>query len=142
LGRALFFLHSAEVIHRDIKPANICLNQDCTTKLIDFGSSRTLADAKTKKEDRVAMTDYIATRWYRAPEILLGCPYYDKAVDIWGFGCSLAEFYISRPLFPGTSTLNQLSRIIQVIGCPSQQELESIGAPITYQMFQNLKVAN
>lgn len=70
------------------------------------------------------MSDYIATRWYRPPEVLLGSPYYDTKIDIWAFGCTIAELTMGQPLFPGTSTLNQLSKIISVIGLPSMDELE------------------
>jgi serine/threonine protein kinase len=52
------------------------------------------------------MTDYVATRWYRSPEVLLGSPRYGKSVDIWGFGCVMAEIYINKPIFPGQSTLD------------------------------------
>ena len=87
------------------------------------------------------MTDYIATRWYRAPEILLGGTSYSLPVDVWGFGCVLAEIYIGKPLFPGSSTLNQLSRIMSVTGLPSQDELLLLGSPLAYEMFKNLYVA-
>mmetsp|Transcript_23897 Transcript_23897/g.32545 ORF Transcript_23897/g.32545 Transcript_23897/m.32545 type:complete len:82 (-) Transcript_23897:84-329(-) len=76
-----------------------------------------------KKNMPQPMTDYVATRWYRAPEILLGCPNYGEPSDIWSFGCVIAELYLGRPLFPGSSTLNQMSRIILVTGLPDQQTL-------------------
>ena len=83
-------------MHRDIKPSNILVNMDCTVKLADFGISKVI-----QKKDRNIMTDYVATRWYRPPEVLLGCPIYGKPVDIWAFGCVLVELYINKPLFPG-----------------------------------------
>jgi mitogen-activated protein kinase 15 len=84
------------------------------------------------------MTDYVATRWYRPPEVLLGSHFYDEKVDIWALGCTIAELTLGRPLFAGTSTLNQLSKIIQVIGLPTDLELDKIGAPFSLTMFQHL----
>ena len=66
------------------------------------------------------LTDYIATRWYRPPEILLSAAKYDGSVDIWGFGCIIAEMHMSKPLFPGTSTLNQVQRILELTGIPTE----------------------
>ena len=62
------------------------------------------------------MTEYIATRWYRAPEILLGSSKYSKAVDMWSIGCIFGEMIVGKPIFPGTSTVNQIERIIELIG--------------------------
>ncbi len=70
------------------------------------------------------LTDYVATRWYRAPEILLGSPRYTKGVDMWSMGCILAELIGGRPLFPGESTLNQLERILEVTGKPSPEDVK------------------
>jgi mitogen-activated protein kinase 15 len=72
------------------------------------------------------LTDYVATRWYRAPEILLGSTKYTKGVDMWSLGCILAELLLGKPFFPGTSTLNQLDRIMEVTGRPSQSDIEAI----------------
>ena len=86
------------------------------------------------------MTDYIATRWYRSPEVLLGSPNYGKPSDIWAFGCTLVELYIGKPAFPGQSTLNQLARIIEVTGLPTELELAKLSSPLTYGMFETLDV--
>jgi mitogen-activated protein kinase 15 len=86
------------------------------------------------------MTDYVATRWYRAPEVLLGSPEYGKPVDVWAFGCVLVEIFLGKPVFPGQSTLNQLARIIEITGLPSEMELAKLGSPLTYGMFQTLDV--
>ena len=97
------FIHSYDVIHRDIKPSNILINADCLVKLGDFGLARLL----DKSENQIPLlSDYVATRWYRAPEILLGSPRYDFSVDMWALGCIVAELYLNKPLFPGSSTLN------------------------------------
>ena len=101
---ALKYIHSAEIVHRDMKPSNILINKDCTVKLADFGLARYMKGVEEYVEP--VLTDYIATRWYRPPEILLGSPIYGFPIDMWGFGCILAEMYISKPMFPGSSTLN------------------------------------
>jgi len=74
------------------------------------------------------MTDYVATRWYRAPEILLGANSYTFGVDTWAVGCILAEMLLGRPLFPGTSTINQLDKIIELTGYPDEEDLKAIGS--------------
>ena len=98
-------MHSAELLHRDLKPSNILLNSDCTVKVADFGLVRSVAC----NEDGPApvLTEYVATRWYRAPEILLGSHTYTKGVDMWS-----VELLLGKPIYPGTSTLNQLDRIM------------------------------
>lgn len=97
-------MHCAELLHRDLKPSNILLNSDCLVKVADFGLVRSIAT----KEDcpTPVLTEYVATRWYRAPEILLGSHTYTKGVDMWSLGCILGEILIGKPIFPGTSTLN------------------------------------
>lgn len=97
-------MHNYNVIHRDIKPSNILINRDCLVKIADFSLARYIGDLETNQG--VIMSDYVAARWYRAPEILLGSSQYDEKVDMWGLGCILAELYLNRPLFPGSSTLN------------------------------------
>ena len=110
-------MHSANLLHRDLKPSNLLLNSECHVKVADFGLARSL---DTKEPDQTPiLTDYVATRWYRAPEILLGSNKYTKGVDMWSLGCILAELLLGKPVFPGTSTLNQLDRVMEVIGRPS-----------------------
>jgi len=105
LVKALKFMHSADLLHRDIKPSNLLLNSDCHVKLCDFGLCRNIAETAGPQPH---LTDYVATRWYRAPEILLGSPRYTKGVDMWAVGCILGEMLSGRPTFPGTSTMNQV----------------------------------
>jgi mitogen-activated protein kinase 15 len=99
----LKFMHSAQLLHRDLKPSNLLLNSECHVKVADFGLARSL---DTKAGSEPVLTDYVATRWYRAPEILLGSNKYTKGVDMWSMGCILAELILGKPFFPGTSTLN------------------------------------
>jgi mitogen-activated protein kinase 15 len=118
---ALKYMHSAGVVHRDIKPSNILIDSKSCVKICDFGLARVLSNARTN-----VLTSYVATRWYRAPEVILGCSLYDFAVDIWSLGVILAEMILGKPLFPGTSTLNQLERIIELTGWPTDVEIEGM----------------
>ena len=99
--RALKALHSADVIHRDLKPSNLLLNANCDLKVCDFGLARSVKTAEPSGTETGFMTEYVATRWYRAPEIMLTWQKYDVAVDIWSAGCIFAEMLEGKPLFPG-----------------------------------------
>jgi renal tumor antigen len=113
--KGLAFMHSKNLFHRDIKPENCMV--DITTmelKLVDFGSARSFAD-------RQPFTEYIATRWYRAPECLLTAGTYGAPIDVWAVGCILAELLTGKPLFPGREEFEQLSLIHKVIGTPDQE---------------------
>nr|AAQ96239.1 LRRGT00026 [Rattus norvegicus] len=113
------FCHSHNIIHRDIKPENILVSQSGVVKLCDFGFARTLAAPGE------VYTDYVATRWYRAPELLVGDVKYGKAVDIWAIGCLVIEMLMGQPLFPGESDIDQLHHIMTCLGnlIPRHQEL-------------------
>jgi mitogen-activated protein kinase 15 len=89
VAKAIYFLHSAGLIHRDIKPSNILVNESCEAKICDFGLVRSLDDEPLAIQNDI-LTEYIATRWYRAPELLLGSRNYSKSIDIWSFGCMVA----------------------------------------------------
>jgi len=110
LLHAAAFLHANKVIHRDLKPANILLTPELTVKLCDFGFARTLTP-----EDIADYTQYVVTRWYRPPEILVGAPY-GSSVDVWAIGCLLCEMCTGRPLFPGSDTLDQLHLTMRTLG--------------------------
>ena len=131
LLKALKYLHSGGVIHRDLKPSNLLLNSDCLVKVADFGLARSI------DRDNV-LTDYVATRWYRAPEILLGSQQYTAGVDMWSVGCILGELLGGKPMFPGSSTMNQLDRILELTGQPSEEDLESIQSPFALTMLDTL----
>ena len=100
LLRGLKYIHSADVLHRDLKPSNLLLNANCDLKICDFGLART----NTQDKNRDFMTEYVVTRWYRAPELLLSCAEYTVAIDVWSCGCILAELLGRKPLFPGKIT--------------------------------------
>lgn len=94
--RGMLYIHSANVIHRDLKPNNILLNKNCDLKICDFGLARGFDNENEFK------TEYVVTRWYRAPEVILNASEYTKALDIWSIGCIFAELLGRTPLFPGT----------------------------------------
>ncbi|NXS50237.1 MK15 kinase, partial [Balaeniceps rex] len=122
LLKATKFIHSGNVIHRDQKPSNILLDGDCFVKLCDFGLARSLCQMN-EDQGNPALTEYVATRWYRAPEILLSSRSYTKGVDMWSIGCILGELLLGKPLFPGTSTVNQIEQILRVIPAPSPEDI-------------------
>ncbi|NXM19803.1 CDKL2 protein, partial [Ploceus nigricollis] len=117
--RGIAFCHSHNIIHRDIKPENILVSQSGVVKLCDFGFARPLA---TSGE---VYTDYVATRWYRAPELLVGDSKYGRPVDVWAVGSLITEMLTGEPLFPGDSDIDQLFHITKCLGnlIPRQQEL-------------------
>jgi len=139
LFRAVRYVHSGEIIHRDIKPANILVDADCHINLIDFGLARSIAFDSNGQQP--ILTEYAATRWYRAPEILLGGKVYSKAVDMWALGCVLGEMLAGRPLFPGTSTLNQIERILEFTGAPSKEDIEAIESPLASDILSTLEIS-
>jgi len=105
-------------------------------KVADFGLARSLLDeTKDEGERPPVLTDYVATRWYRAPEILLGSNKYTTAVDLWSLGCIFGEMLGGKPVFPGTSTLNQLEKIGEMIGAPSKPDIEALGSSFTLEML-------
>ncbi|WWC93155.1 uncharacterized protein L201_008122 [Kwoniella dendrophila CBS 6074] len=125
--RALKALHSAEIIHRDLKPSNLLLNANCDLKVCDFGLAR--SSQPTAPEDgnnQGFMTEYVATRWYRAPEVMLSFKMYTKSIDVWSVGCILAEMLSGKPLFPGRDYHNQLELILNVLGTPTFEEFQAI----------------
>jgi len=112
LCRAIHWCHENGVIHRDIKPENLLIGlQNYSLKLCDFGFARTV-----NSKGRSELTDYVATRWYRAPELLLGDTNYGTAVDIWAIGCIMGELTDGQPLFPGESEIDQLYVIQKIKG--------------------------
>merc|ERR1712100_873787 len=135
--KALKFMHSADLVHRDLKPSNLLLNEECLLKVADFGLARSMAAMRKNEESASVLTDYVATRWYRAPEILLGSTCYTKAVDIWSVGCILGEMLCGKPIFPGSSTMNQLDKILEVTGKPTKEDVDSIQSPFATTMLDS-----
>ena len=138
--KALKYMHSSKLVHRDLKPSNLLLNAECLMKVADFGLARSLLyDQVDTSGERDVLTDYVATRWYRAPEILLGSNAYGKAVDLWSLGCIFGEMLGGKPLFPGSNTLNQVERVGQVIGAPDTNEVTKLNSPYTLEMLDGMK---
>ena len=117
-------IHAAEVVHRDIKPANLLLNLDCSLKIGDFGLSRKIS-VDEKAQDDSSLSRYVATLWYRAPEVLLEGRY-SFPMDMWSIGCIFAEMLHRHALFEGKNQVHQIGCIIGTIGTPNQQEIESV----------------
>jgi len=140
LLKAFKYMHSANVIHRDMKPSNLLLNSECLLKVADFGLARLMDAPKEDGSKTQVLTDYVATRWYRAPEILLGSNNYSKAVDMWSIGCILGELMGSKPMFPGSSTINQIDRIMSILGRPTVEDLDAIQSDFAGQMLENIPV--
>uniref|UniRef100_A0A9J8BNE9 non-specific serine/threonine protein kinase n=1 Tax=Cyprinus carpio carpio TaxID=630221 RepID=A0A9J8BNE9_CYPCA len=107
--QGLSFIHKHGFFHRDMKPENLLCMGPELVKIADFGLAREI-------RSRPPYTDYVSTRWYRAPEVLLRSPVYSSPIDIWAVGCIIAELYTLRPLFPGNSEVDEIFKICQVLG--------------------------
>jgi mitogen-activated protein kinase 7 len=150
----LKYIHSANVLHRDLKPGNLLVNADCELKIADFGLARGFSI--DPEENAGYMTEYVATRWYRAPEIMLNFQSYTKAsrspvlgaffslantlhaVDVWSVGCILAELLGGRPFFKGRDYVDQLNQILHILGTPNEQTLCRIGSSRAQEYVRNL----
>ncbi|XP_058110176.1 mitogen-activated protein kinase 3-like [Magnolia sinica] len=116
LLRGLKYIHSANVIHRDLKPSNLLVNANCDLKICDFGLARPTSESEF-------MTEYVVTRWYRAPELLLSSSDYTAAIDVWSVGCIFMELVNKQPLFAGRDHVHQMRLLTELIGTPSETEL-------------------
>ncbi|KAG7399684.1 hypothetical protein PHYBOEH_008191 [Phytophthora boehmeriae] len=130
---ALHHIHSAGVLHRDMKPSNILLNANCDLKVCDFGLARggvsmssAIGGVRRESLQPGELTEYVVTRWYRAPEIMLNCLHYSTAIDVWAVGCIFAEMLLREPLFPGNDYLHQLKLIIKFLGTPKQEDIDFV----------------
>ncbi|XP_069116661.1 cyclin-dependent kinase-like 1 isoform X21 [Argopecten irradians] len=130
---AVNYCHSRNCIHRDVKPENILLSTERQVKLCDFGFARVLTGPLDE------YTDYVATRWYRAPELLVGDPKYGPPVDVWAIGCVFAELLSGQALWPGKSDLDQIFLIKKTLGdlIPTQKSAFSSNI-----FFQGLEIPN
>mmetsp|Transcript_33031 Transcript_33031/g.80268 ORF Transcript_33031/g.80268 Transcript_33031/m.80268 type:complete len:395 (+) Transcript_33031:166-1350(+) len=131
--RGLKYIHSANVIHRDLKPSNILLNGNCDLKICDFGLARGVDDSDFK------LTEYVVTRWYRAPEVMCSCREYDRKIDVWSVGCIMAELHGREPLFPGQDYIQQMNLIFDCVGTPKGEDLEFITNPKALQYIKGME---
>lgn len=149
LLKCMKYIHSARLVHRDLKPSNVLLNSRCHVKVADFGLARSMTEAEASNsvpsdagDQPVAaappLTDYVATRWYRAPEILLGSSRYTTGVDMWSIGCILAEMLTGKPAFPGSSTMNQLDRVLELTDKPKLEDIRAMKSPFAATMLEAL----
>ncbi|KAF8697039.1 hypothetical protein HU200_036690 [Digitaria exilis] len=124
LLRGMKYIHAASVFHRDLKPKNILANGDCKLKICDFGLARV---SFNDTPSAIFWTDYVATRWYRAPE-LCGSFFskYTPAIDIWSIGCIFAEMLTGKPLFPGKNVVHQLDLMTDLLGTPPSESISRI----------------
>merc|ERR1719193_1729439 len=137
--RGLKYIHSAGVIHRDLKPENILVNgEDCNLKITDFGLARGVFN---EEGDSWLLTEYVVTRWYRAPEIMCSKKMYDEGVDVWAVGCIFAEFFLRKPLFPGKSHLDQLKIIFLILGSPKRGTLDWVQDPEARRWIERRKAS-
>ena len=127
LCKAIHYLHQQKIIHRDIKPENLLITKNYETKLCDFGFARLVSGNSEK------LTDYVATRWYRAPELLISQGEYGTEVDYWAIGCIMGELVDGNPLFPGENELDQIHCIQKVLGNLTEKQQEIFYSNPIYQ---------
>lgn len=121
-------MHNQGFFHRDLKPENLLATKDLV-KLADFGLAREI-------RSRPPFTDYVSTRWYRAPEVLLRSTAYNSPIDVFAVGCIMAELYTLRPLFAGSSEMDQLQKMCGILGTPRKAEW-----PEGFKLAESLKFA-
>lgn len=134
--RALKYIHSADVMHRDLNPSNILVAQNCRIKIGDFGLARSVLEPDMSRNH--PLTEYVSTRWYRAPEMILGSTRYTNMVDIWATGCIMCEMQGGKPIFPGASMIGMMEWMIEVLGTPSKPDAAYMQAPFTREMLLSL----
>ncbi|SOV10859.1 glycogen synthase kinase 3, putative [Plasmodium sp. gorilla clade G2] len=133
LCRALSYLHSKFICHRDLKPQNLLIDPKThTLKLCDFGSAKSLLAGQRS-------VSYICSRFYRAPELMLGSTNYTTHIDLWSLGCIIAEMILGYPIFSGQSSVDQLVRIIQVLGTPTEEQLKEMNPNYADIKFPDVK---
>jgi cell cycle related kinase len=122
LLQGVAYIHHNGLIHRDLKPSNLLISSTGVLKIADFG----LARVHDPLHKHGSYTHQVATRWYRAPELLFGSRHYDGGVDLWAVGTILGELLNHSPLFPGENDINQIYRVLQVLGKPSEIEWPNV----------------
>lgn len=141
LLRGINYMHGARVFHRDLKPNNILINSACDLRIIDFGLARA---AFENGPDTLFWTDYVATRWYRAPELIMeDYTKYSTAIDLWSVGCIFAEMLGNGTvLFPGKNSRHQLELITEVIGPAPAEAIEKLRNPQARRLLSQCQAQN
>ncbi|GKY99383.1 hypothetical protein MPSEU_000893000 [Mayamaea pseudoterrestris] len=125
--RGLKYIHSCGVLHRDLKPSNLLVNSNCDLKICDFGLARGIAQPEEEgRNGTLLLTEYVVTRWYRAPEIMLACHEYSFPIDLWSVGCIFAELILRKPYFPGDDYIDQLTIICEKLGKLPEGDLDFV----------------
>ncbi|EQC36303.1 CMGC/RCK/MAK protein kinase [Saprolegnia diclina VS20] len=130
LFAGLAYMHKHGFFHRDIKPENCLLASDKTTlKIADLGQAREI-------RSRPPFTDYVSTRWYRSPELLLRASTYNSPIDLWACGCIMAELYLGKPLFAGSTEADQMCRICSILGTPTKESWPEGVSMVAHMQFK------
>ncbi|XP_053445346.1 cyclin-dependent kinase 7 isoform X4 [Eulemur rufifrons] len=129
--QGLEYLHQHWILHRDLKPNNLLLDENGVLKLADFGLAKSFGSPNR------AYTHQVVTRWYRAPELLFGARMYGVGVDMWAVGCILAELLLRVPFLPGDSDLDQLTRIFETLGTPTEEQWPDMCSLPDYVTFKS-----
>jgi mitogen-activated protein kinase 1/3 len=119
----LLCLHTAFVLHRDLKPSNVLVSTCGIVKLADLGLARSIKACVEQDATCTALTEYVVTRYYRAPEVVLDAAKYTYAVDVWSAGCILGEMLLRCPVFKGKDPTDQIKKIVAAMGGLSHDEL-------------------
>lgn len=130
--RAMKYLHSRNIIHRDIKPSNILADESCDIRICDFGFAREAAD------EAQGMTEYVVTRFYRAPEVMLDSQNYTKSVDVWSIGCTFYELITGKTLFKARNYLELVNCMVNVLGKPSKESMAFVTSEHALQFLNGM----
>lgn len=133
LLRGLKYIHSANILHRDLKPGNLLINSDCELRICDFGLARGAVDGHSA----LVNTEYVATRYYRAPEVILSPKHYSKAIDLWSVGCIFGELLGGKTMFKGQHYVDQIKKIFEILGTPKDPSLMTLCSPRVLKFIQS-----
>ncbi|KAK5647738.1 hypothetical protein RI129_002630 [Pyrocoelia pectoralis] len=111
------YMHQNHIMHRDLKPANLLIAHNGILKIADFGLARIYLENEPNRK----YSHQVATRWYRAPELLYGSHNYTNSIDMWSYGCIMVELYNKTPLFPGETDIEQLAIVLHTLGTPTRE---------------------
>lgn len=137
--RGLKYMHSANIVHQDLKPENILVNTNCEVRICDFGLSKVIDQ---NEKTNVQLAQYITTRSYRAPELLLSYDNYGPAIDMWSLGCIMAQLLLFKPLFLANSPMEQLIQIVSLLGSPTNEDLSGCTNQNSLDFMSSIPVQN